>query len=336
MKTYPLSRIAISVALGTAIWALSPLLFDVGAHASGALTTTCTGVSVSPTDNLAAKISAAPSATTFCIHAGTYSLGNAALQPKDKDKLIGDPVTRGATGTISAPTKIVGTGPAIIDVGNASGVIVKYLDVSGARGTTSCRPKCGRGISQGTTLTVSYSRLHGNALSGVGGMDTGGLIDHVEIDHNGSTIFIGCCGAGVKSTSDYTIQNSFVHDNIGNGVWQDGCGTNFKVISNTITDNYLSGVRFEHNQSCAGSASITGNTIKNNNVSASNVTGGVAINSAPGAVVSSNIFGGNKGAGVTIGGTRGPLTGTSVHDNTMNGDVLKGCGQTGVSCTNNL
>jgi hypothetical protein len=263
-------------------------------------------------------------------------LGNAALQPKDKDKLIGDPVTRGVTGTISAPTKIVGTGPAIIDVGSATGVLLQNLDVSGAKGSTGCRPKCGRGVSQGTTLTISYSRMHGNALSGVGGMDTGGLLDHVEIDHNGSSVFLGCCAAGVKSTSDYTIQNSFVHDNIGNGVWQDGCGTNFKVLNNTITNSSLSGVRFEHNQSCSGSASITGNTIKNNNLSVSGGSGGVAINSAPGAVVSSNIFGGNKSAGVTVGGTRGPLTGTSVHDNTMNGDVLKGCGQTGVSCTNNL
>ena len=330
--------------VGTAIVSLGPLLLSVGAASAGvrhapegrsSVPSSCSGVSVSPTDNLVSKIATAASGTTFCIHSGTFSLGTAALQPKDKDKLIGDPVTRAADGSITAPTKIIGTGPAIIDVGESTGVLIQNLDISGAKGTFACRPLCGRGISHGATLTVSYSRIHGNALSGIGGIDTGSLVDHVELDHNGSSTFIGCCAAGIKGTSDYTIQYSFVHDNTGNGVWQDGCGSKFKVTNNTITTSSLSGVRFEHNQNCSGSATITSNTIKNNNLSASNGSGGVAINSAPGAIVSLNIFGGNKIAGASAGGTCGPLTGTSIHDNTMNGDVLKGCSQAGVSCLNN-
>ncbi|MEA2508380.1 MAG: hypothetical protein QOG21_462 [Actinomycetota bacterium] len=342
MKVVPLSWAARTVVMGSAICLLSPLLLSaasagVDGEADGRSTvpSACAGISVSTADNLVSKIANAPSGTTFCIHSGTFSLGTAALQPKDNDKLIGDPVTRARSGSISAPTKIVGTGPAIIDIGESLGVLIQNLDISGARGTYVCRPLCGRGISHGASLTVSYSRIHGNALSGIGGIDTGSVIDHIELDHNGSSIFLGCCSAGVKGTTDYTIQNSYVHDNIGNGVWQDGCGSNFKVTNTTVTTSSLSGVRYEHNQDCSGSASITGNTIKNNNLSGSNGSGGVAINSAPGATVSFNIFGGNKAAGASVGGTRGPVTGTSIHDNTMNGDLLRGCFLSGVSCLNN-
>jgi hypothetical protein len=342
MKIFPLSWPARIVVVGSAICLLSPLLFSAAsagvvgqANGRSTIPSACAGISVSTSDNLVTKIASAPSGTTFCIHSGTYSLGTAALQPKDKDKLIGDPVTRARSGSIAAPTKIVGTGPAIIDVGDSLGVLIQNLDISGARGTFACRPLCGRGISHGASLTVSYSRIHGNALSGIGGIDTGSLIEHIELDHNGSSTFLGCCSAGVKGTTDYTMQNSYVHDNTGNGVWQDGCGSKFKVTNTTVTNSTLSGVRFEHNQSCSGSAVITGNTIKNNNLSGSNGSGGVAINSAPGATVAFNVFGGNKVAGASAGGTRGPLTGTSIHDNTMNGDVLKGCFQPGVSCLNN-
>jgi Right handed beta helix region len=344
MKVFSLSRQARLICIGSAIGLMSPLVMSVGAASASArssltsgttIASSCTGISVASTDDLAAKISSAPSGSTFCIHAGTFSLGTAALTPKDNDKLIGDPVTRAANGSISAPTKIVGTGPAIVDVGLSIGVLIKNLDISGARGTYICRPLCGRGISHGVSLTVSYSRIHGNALSGIGGIDTGSVVDHTELDHNGSSTFLGCCAAGVKGTTDYTVQNSYVHDNTGNGVWQDGCGSNFKVTNSRITNSTLSGVRYEHNQDCSGSASITGNTIKNNNLSGSNGSGGVAINSAPGATVSFNIFGGNQVAGASAGGTRGALTGTSIHDNTMNGDLLKGCFQPGVSCLNN-
>jgi hypothetical protein len=343
MKIITLTRRAKIVCVGSVMCLLGPLLISAAASASAqssvdghrTVSSSCVGTSVSSTDNLAVKIANAPAGTTFCIHAGTYSLGTGALAPKDKDKLIGDPVIRAATGSISAATKIVGTGPAIVDVGLSIGVVIKNLDISGARGTYACRPLCGRGISHGVSLTVSYSRIHGNALSGIGGIDTGSVVDHTELDHNGSATFLGCCSAGVKGTTDYTVQNSYVHDNIGNGIWQDGCGSNFKVTNSTVTTSSLSGVRFEHNQSCSGSATITGNTIKNNNLSNSNGSGGVAINSAPGATVSFNVFGGNKVAGVSAGGTRGALTGTSIHDNTMNGDLLKGCFQPGVSCLNN-
>jgi hypothetical protein len=280
-------------------------------------------------------VAGAPAGTTFCIQSGTFSIGGSAVQPKDNDKLIGVPVIEGSDGSISAASKIVGNGAAIIDVGNAKGVTLKYLDVSGGKGTSACRPQCGRGISQGDSLSVSYTRVHDNMNAGIGGGGAGALLTHVELDHNGSSTFTGCCAGGVKSSQAYTIDSSYIHDNIGNGVWQDVCGGNFVVTNNTISSNTKSGVRYEHNQNCSGSATIKSNIVKNNNSSGDGGAAGVTINSAPGAIVSFNIFGGNQNAGVSVGGSRGPTTGTSIHDSTMNKDALKGCTLSGVSCQNN-
>jgi hypothetical protein len=171
--------------------------------------------------------------------------------------------------------------------------------------------------------------------AGIGGLKGGASLTQVELDHNGSSTFSGCCAGGIKSSDAYTISNSYIHDNIGNGVWQDVCGKNFVVTNNTITNNTKSGVRYEHNRNCSGSATITGNLVKNNNSSGESGAAGVTINSAPGATVAFNIFGGNAKAGVSVGGTRGPTSGTSIHNSTMNKDTLKGCDRSGVSCTNN-
>jgi hypothetical protein len=203
------------------------------------------------------------------------------------------------------------------------------------------QPSCGRGINghggNARNLTVLYTRVHNNANHGIGGVNGSQLV-HVELDRNGATAFVGCCAGGVKSVNPYTIRDSYIHDNTGNGAWQDVCGTDFVVIYNTIVRNSLSGVRYEHNQVCPGNATIQHNLIQGNNTAGKTTdAGGVAINSAPGADVAYNTFGGNLVAGVVVGGTRGPVTGTAIHDNDMNGDAIVGCDEaSGVTCTNNV
>jgi hypothetical protein len=317
-----------------------PLLLMGTAQASpqhiATLPSACAGVTVNTGDNLVAMVSNASSGTTFCIAAGSFSIGTSAVKPKDNDKLIGASAVVGIDGSISAASKITGSGPAIIDLGKSSGVSIKNLDISGGKGSTSCQPQCGRGISQGDHTTVSYTRVHDNTIAGIGGGGPGVLLSHVELDHNGMSTFYGCCAGGVKSADAYTVDSSYIHDNIGNGVWQDICGANFVVTNNTISGNTQSGIRYEHNKVCSGSATFTNNLIQNNNTIAASGAGGISINSAPGATLAYNVFGGNLKFGVSVGGTRGPTTGTSIHNSTLNHDALKGCTLSGVSCTNNI
>ena len=320
---------------GPMILASSAQASTVGMSLTSSMTLVCTGTTVLPSDNLVAKVSTAVAGTTFCLQAGTYSIGTSSVKPKDNQKLIGVAPVVGADGSISAASKIVGTGAAIIDVGRARGVVIENLDISGANGVLACKPICGRGISQGVNLTVSYSRIHDNDSTGIGGGGSGMLLSHLEVDHDGSLTFADCCSGGVKSAHAYTIDSSYVHDNIGNGVWQDICGQNFVVTNNHLTRNTYSGARYEHSSSCAGSATITGNLVTGNNLALKGGAAGIAVNSAPGAFISNNTMGNNNKFGISIGGTRGPLTGTTIQNSTMNGDVLKGCALAVVTCSNN-
>jgi Right handed beta helix region len=331
----------VGVSVPVVLSALALSLFLIGtAEASPQHITTlpsaCAGVTVNAGNNLVAMVSNASSGTTFCIASGTFSIGSSAVKPKDNDKLIGASAVVGIDGSIAAASKITGSGPAIIDLGKSSGVTITNLDISGGKGSSSCQPQCGRGISQGDHTTVSYTRVHDNMIAGIGGGGAGVLLSHVELDHNGLSAFYGCCAAGVKSAYAFTVDSSYIHNNTGNGVWQDICGTNLVVTNNTISGNSQSGIRYEHNKACSGSAMFTSNVIKNNNTAGASGAAGISINSAPGAILAYNVFGGNLKFGVAVGGTRGPTTGTSIHDSTLNHDALKGCTLSGVSCTNNI
>ena len=250
-------------------------------------------------------------------------------------KLVGAPVNVTAPGAIDAPTKIVGRSPngVIYFAQSASGVVIANLDICctpgpGAGGGET--KKQGRGINgnsgKAVGLVVRYSHIHGNANAGIGGIGDNAVIDHVELDHNGSEGYVGCCAAGIKSPDFYTITNSYVHHNTGNGIWVDSGGS-FVVTDNVVTDNTRNGIRYENS---TGSAKILRNVVQRNSTSHNQPGGGIEINSASNAEVSGNVLGGNFNAGIIFRGSRSPVSGIATS-NQLNGDAIKGCGG-GVSC----
>jgi parallel beta-helix repeat protein len=174
-------------------------------------------------------------------------------------------VTVTSPGVTSAPTKIVGGGVAgIIDMGQATGIRLENLDVSGATGVrTSNATKRGRGIQGGPNSTIGYVVSHHNSNTGIGGLKTGALLKHVELHHNGSESYVGCCAGGVKAGSIYTIRDSCVHDNFGNGIWV-GAGGSFTVTDNVVVNNTGNGIRYENG---TGEAQILRNLVQNNSFS---------------------------------------------------------------------
>lgn len=299
-------------------------------------TTSCSGTDVQPGDDLAALVNGAAN-MTFCIHAGTYDIGTQSLTPGSGTRLTGDRVAVSGSGAISAPTKIVGNGAdGIITFSKpASGVVIENLDICCSGGTKSSSnnstKKQGRGINgftgNATGLTVRYSHIHGNANAAIGGVGDGAVIDHVELDGNGSDTYVGCCAGGIKSANSYTITNSYVHDNVGNGIWVDAGGS-FVVTDNVVLNNTRNGIRYENS---SGSAKILRNTVQGNNTSHEQTGAGIEVNSAVGAEIAFNSLGNNYSAGIFFRGSRGPLGGV-VHDNVLNGDVVKGCDAGGVAC----
>jgi hypothetical protein len=266
-----------------------------------------------------------PEGATLCLSPGTYNTSS-TIKLKSGMKLIG--AGRDATfiKTSSAQT--------VVDARGTTGVLLQSFDVSGAVGTASCKPACGRGITTGVNTVVNDVRSHDNANTGIGGTDGNLLVVNSELDHNGSSEFVGCCASGIKTGKSFEIRNSYVHDNVGVGIWCDvGCsGSGFEVYGNTVTNNVMGGIRYEIS---AVGAVISGNTVKNNNLSNKGGHGGIEINSSKNAVVVENVLGGNRGAGIIANGGRSPgLGNVRIQNNRMNGDRVGGCGGS-ISCSAN-
>ena len=285
----------------------------------------CTGVVVDPGRDIQAVINANPAGTTLCLAAGTFTTSS-PITPKNGMQLIGAGKNVTSITTSSATT--------VIELRGRSDVLLEGFDVSGAVGSLACKPACGRGIRAGVNTVIDDVRSHHNAISGIGGAGPNLLVRDSELDHNGRSEFFGCCASGIKTGTAYRIENSYVHDNVGMGIWCDvGCkdGT-FEVYGNTVVGNAVGGIRYE---TSASPAMISGNTVRGNNLVDKGGHGGIEVNSSQNAVVQGNVVGGNLRAGITAGGRREPgLDDVLIRNNTLNGDKLAGCGGE-VVCTSN-
>jgi parallel beta-helix repeat protein len=290
-------------------------------------------------------MAAHPAGTTYCIHAGTYNLGANSLKPDSGDKLIGDPVTSatpaeggGGKRLTSVPTKLVGTNSfAVIDMTNRANVTLKNLDVSGATSD-------GAGIRRGDATTIAFCHVHDNSGLGVGSSGDGLLIEDSEIDKNGNVGFEGNSASGTKITNSATVRRSYLHDNIGNGIWVDCDGPQIVLESNTVAHNARKGIFIEIS---SGPFTIKNNVVKNNNLEAQITSGGIVVMSSTNASVFGNTLGGNQKAGIRAAedsrvnnGHNGcqsgfHLSNIALHDNQLAGDAIAGCSLAGVTCTNN-
>ena len=278
----------------------------------------CKGMRLSPGDDLATVIETErDEGLTFCLAAGTYEVPN-DIDLQDGDRIMGEGMDR---------TFLEGTGAKIIlDAQGADDVFLYGLDISGGRGRVVCRPMCGSGFRGGLNNRVESVRLHDNENHGIGGSDQGLVVIDSVLDNNGSRGFLGCCAGGIKGGSGFTIRDTQIYSNTGNGVWCDsGCGGGFEVYDSEIYDNSRSGIRYEVSDD---GAIIEGNRIYGNNTSdPPGGHGGIGIIASANARIVGNFFDDNQGAGIVINDTpRGNSHDVVVEDNDLNGDELEGCG----------
>jgi hypothetical protein len=182
-------------------------------------------------------------------------------------------------------------------------------------------------------------RVTENANQGIGGTGPGLVVKGSEIDNNGSARFADGSGpvssAGIKSVNSMTVENSYIHDNYWSGVWCDLECNAFDVRDSTLVRNGKSGI---HDEISSGPATFANNTIRDNGVRGrSTRLGGILIVGSSNVDALDNIFGGNtQGAVQVFSDTREPpVSGVSIYNNTLNGDLLSGCNVKGVRCLHN-
>jgi hypothetical protein len=287
-------------------------------------------VKVASGGDIRAAVNGAPQRATICL-TGKYVL-NSPIVPKQGQSFVG-------------PATLVGGN------GNETGFDVKVRDVSFVNLEMSAFGL--RGIDCWVGTRVIGGRYHHNGRNGIGcGLDAEGgvLIDGVEVDHNGSDAELGKGSSGMKFARGHgiVVRNSFIHDNLGAGVWCDvQCG-DYTVVDNTIVRNSRQGVHYEKSGESdeyiryVGSAYIARNVIQHNGWEPRDHSayGGVALVSSKNALIELNVFGNNPRGGVFV-RQDGRLSGDKhgwvvsnvvIRNNTMNGDHIVGCDITGVKC----
>ncbi|MGH2700436.1 MAG: right-handed parallel beta-helix repeat-containing protein [Actinomycetota bacterium] len=291
---------------------------------------------------------------TFCIassarrHKGRYDIGRRVIRPGNNVTLIGVPVRRRPDGyghryRIKARSKIHGSGPAIIDLNRKHTITIRNLDLSGARGSCSST-HAGTIVTNGVNLKISNSRLHHGFAQAIG-HSSGGTFRHLEVDHNGARCLRSHVAGGIKTGSSrgYTISRSFVHHNVGPGIWCDASCDNFRVVRNVSVRNSGQGIRYEHGsnagQCSSCNARITYNIAKRNGLftwDRNNMHAGIGISSSENALIAYNRLGGNYNSnGIMLQDGRHPLRNIRISNNALRGDRIKSCDKSGVICKNN-
>ena len=317
----------------------------------------CTGNQITPGEDLDAIINNDPSgsATTFCVHAGTYQVSAPAIL-KAGDKLAGKPGTKTTVDTATKPTpvvKLVGSGTDNLLRARGTGISISWVDLSGAKGTGTGAGAITAG-SAGSDFLVQFARIHDNTSLGISNMK-GTVLDSEFFKNSNATSSLGFNGSAVKGITEFEAGRVYVHDEQGNGLWCDvGCSNDpargtkgFWVHDSVVVNSNRAGIRYENspNQALFEHNEIHGNGTKERR-------GGMDIRDPQKATVEANKFGpatttieGDEvdySANVERIGVRATDSGRSdrvnledvVVENNMNGDRIVNCGGP-VECSGN-
>jgi hypothetical protein len=184
---------------------------------------------------------------------------------------------------------------------------------------------------EGDRAAIIGGHTHHNGRFGGSCIGSNKTIDGVEFSYNNNLHFANSngqyWGAGAIKcvrTTGLIVRNVYSHDNFSDGFWTDISNRGVLYENNTIVRNERFGIL--HEISC--SVEIRGNVLRDN------AADGLFIHSSIDADVHHNTFGRNGDGAVEI---RDNLTrraecasnagayGNRIHDNTLNGDAVKGC-----------
>jgi parallel beta-helix repeat protein len=288
----------------------------------------CT-VNLDPASDLVSSVQAAPPGSHFCLASGTYRI-SAPVEVKTDDTFSGSASHRPV---IDASATEDG-----FDTHDAANVVYENLVVEGAQSPGKSCGVCGRGIWGGDNMKVFNVEAADNAVNGIaGGLNTyePWTIVGSQLVDNGSLWAVGFSSGGVKASNSYTILNSYVVNNIGQGIWCDvGClGGTWTVEGNTVTGNSDGGIRYEISDV---GAIISGNLVQSNNTSDQTGLGGITVASSGNATVANNTVTDNGWGQIVFGGN-GRNGAVRVNDIAQNNTVsglgqIRGCQFPGVTC----
>jgi hypothetical protein len=245
-------------------------------------------VNLTPSQNLASAVAAAPNGTTFVLANGTYNSGT--VKPKAGQTIqAADP--RGATVNGGGGDVIFSTASDVsLDgvkvTGGTDGV--KLLGANATISNVEVFGNARKGLvvhGDGSRVTDSY--IHHNGVYGINSIrGTNQVWDELEVSHN--RLNGACDGASGAMkfvyTRNVTLRNSNFHDNGCNGIWYDISNVGGVIENNRSINNDGSGIIYE----ISYSGKILGNT------STDNTKAGIIVRSSPDVEIAYNTVRGNS------------------------------------------
>lgn len=306
-------------------------------------------VTLSAGEDIAARVAAAPSATTFRLKAGKYL--RQRIVPKDGMSFIGDSgaVLDGENRTdfafvsdsVEFAHNVVIRGLVIerYDPPLQSGAIRADVPLGGwTIADCELRYNAAGAIRLGDRARILRNRIHHNAQIGILGRGDGILVEGNEISYNNPDakydMYWEAGGTKFARTRDLVVRDNFVHHNHGPGLWTDIDNIRTLYEKNRVEDNAESGIFHE----ISFSAVIRNNIVRRNGVLANPpgwVSGaGILVNSSSDVEISGNTVEDNHNGITAIEAHRGvgafgpyALRNLIVHDNS----VRMGAGVTGMA-----
>jgi hypothetical protein len=197
-----------------------------------------------------------------------------------------------------------------------------------------------RAIELEPGMRIVGGRYHHNGENALGGTLTGHggvVIEGVEVDHNGSPAFLNHSASGIKivNSNGSVVRDSYVHDNVGNGIWFDNECRNDLVEDNVVIGNGRRGIFYEVSP---GPAVIRRNRVRANNQENIDRGSGIGVSSSANVTVVNNVVSRNKLYGMRAHEVpRGYSLANVVFRNNdlARGQRVFGCSNPGVTCVRN-
>jgi parallel beta-helix repeat protein len=243
---------------------------------------TCTelGVAISPGQNIQAVVNANPAGTTYLLKAGIHV--QQSVIPKSGDRFIGEPGTvldgqRVAKYAFSKggppyPTDVTIRGLSI--TGYVPAFQSAAIDAGGfppSEGSTGWVIDSNEvsfnaeyGIRIGNFTQITNNKVHHNERLNIGGSGNNTTITGNEIAFgnylktNNTDFEAG--GTKFTYTDSLVLQNNYVHDNVGDGLWMDLNNINTVIDGNRVDNNGSEGIAIE----ISYKTTISNNTVTNN------------------------------------------------------------------------
>jgi hypothetical protein len=232
-------------------------------------------VNVTPSQNLASAVAAAPNGTTFVLANGTYKTGTVkakAGQTIEAASPGGATITGGGGDVIFSTASDVSLSGVKV-TGGADGV--KLLGANATISDVEVYGNAGKGVvvhGDGSHVTKSYIHHNGTyGINSIGG--TNQVWDELEVSENSLSGTCNGARGAMKfvNTRNVALTNSYFHDNGCNGIWYDINNVGGLIENNRSINNDGSGIIYE--------ISYSGKILRN--TTTDNTNAGIIVRSSP-------------------------------------------------------